>query len=421
MKHLLYEISIETEMDVVLAHQKTTQLCQLAGFSALGQTQLSTAVSEITRNALEHAERGRIQLYVVSASNPCLEVVVSDTGTGMNVSEQVSPNNYSDHFSKRGKGISNSKRLVDHFTIQSSEQGTTVTLQKAIPTEVPPTDRMLRQWKTELDTLEKGSPSPYEELKTRNHELITLTRQLEEQNEANQRQVEEIKMLNSELDQKNQELTDFAYTLSHDLKNPLNNILALASMAKKAEQKVIFLEKIESSALVIDNILKGLMQIVDLDQDVSGSIKALYFENIINTLKKEYDGDIAAGEGSIRTDFQVESIYYVEPYLDSIIRNLVSNAIKYQAAERPLELTLSTRQQDECVVLSVRDNGMGMDLAKNGDALFRPFRRLTQQKSGKGIGLHLIKKMIEKNRGNIQVESKIGEGTAFHCYLKSYE
>ena len=251
--------------------------------------------------------------------------------------------------------------------------------------------------------------------------MITLTQRLEEQNEANRRQVEEIKTLNAELDQKNQELTDFAYTLSHDLKNPLNNILALTSMAKKAEQKVIFLEKIESSALVIDNILKDLMQIVDFDQDVSSSIKTLRFDSIIDTLKTEYDGEITDGGGSIHTDFQVESIYYVEPYLDSIIRNLVSNAIKYQAAERPLALTLSTRQQDECVVLSVRDNGMGMDLTKNGDALFRPFRRLTQQKSGKGIGLHLIKKMIEKNRGNIQVESKVGEGTIFHCYLKPYE
>ena len=155
MKHLLYEISIETEMDVVLAHQKTTQLCQLAGFSALGQTQMSTAVSEITRNTLEHAERGRIQLYVISASSPRLEVVVSDTGRGMNATEQALSENL-DHFSKKGRGLDSSKRLADHLAIQSSEEGTTVTLQKAIPSGVPLTDRILRHWENRTGYVRKG-------------------------------------------------------------------------------------------------------------------------------------------------------------------------------------------------------------------------------------------------------------------------
>ena len=409
MKHTLYEISIETEMDVVLAHRKTTQLCQLAGLSSLEQTRMSTAVSEIARNALEHAKRGRIQFFVAPDAQPTpqLEIAVSDAGAG--VDPDVFRATGTSHFLGKGNGISISKKLADHFSLQSSEQGTTVTLQKAIPARVVLNVPLVQQWKTELDTPEKGTQSPYEALKTRNHELIALTQQLEEKNEANRRQVEEIKALNTKLDRKNQELTEFAYTLSHDLKNPLSNILTLTELAKKAESQGVYLVKIETCAFIIRDIIGGLMQIIDIDQEASSSVRLLQFQDIIDRLTVEYSSDIANNQGEIKTDFRVASICYVEAYLSSIARNLVSNAIKYQA-ERPLQLRLSTAQRDGYVVLSVRDNGIGMDLTRNGDALFQPFRRLTNRKQGKGIGLHLIKKMVEKNGGRIEVESTVGEG-----------
>lgn len=421
MKHTLYDIGIETEMDIVLAHQKTTQLCALAGLTALVQTQMGTAVSEIARNALEYATQNHVHFYLLPEGDqkPRLEITIVDAGGG--IDPTVLLTNHDGDFLHKGNGVRMARKLVDYFHIDSSAQGTTVTLQKAISDKIKLDDQLILRWKKELSGSEQSNLSPYETLKTRNQQLITLTQQLEEQNEANRRQVEEIKTLNAQLDRKNQELTEFAYTLSHDLKNPLSNIMTLTDMAQKAESPGIFLEKIETSAGSIENIVKGLMQIIDVDQDVSEQISSQSFQDIIEKLQTEYADEISTHHARIHTDFQVDTIRYIAPYLNSIIRNLVSNAIKYRAEDRPLELTVSTRPQDEQVVLSVSDNGMGMDLTRNGGDLFKPFRRLTQQKTGTGIGLHLIKKMIEKNGGTIEAESALDQGTTFYCRLKEYE
>lgn len=247
-----------------------------------------------------------------------------------------------------------------------------------------------------------------------------MTEQLKEKNEAIEQQVVEIKDLNTALDAKNQSLVEFAYALSHDLKNPLSNIVMLSQIAKKKPDNSKFLEKIETSALIMDNIVKGLMQIIDLDQDASASVQALHFQPMVEMLSREYDQEIKDYQGTVQTDFEVESIYFIKPYLESIIRNLMSNAIKYHAEERPLHLRFSTHSTGGYTVLSVSDNGIGMDLSRHQNALFKPFKRFTDKNSGKGIGLYLIKKMIEKNRGEIRIESTPGEGTVFHCHLKPY-
>lgn len=71
-------------------------------------------------------------------------------------------------------------------------------------------------------------------------------------------------------------------------------------------------------------------------------------------------------------------------------------------------------------MLLVQDNGMGMDLKKWGHLLFQPFKRLNNHRKGTGIGLHLIKQIIEKNGGKIKVKSLPGQGTTFCCFLRPY-
>lgn len=418
MKHLLYEIDIDTSMDVVLAHQKTMALCKLAGFQMLEQTQMGTAVSEITRNTLEHAQKGRIRFCLIqTAHGATLEAAVSDAGAGIDPLVFASPAP-GDFISKRN-GIAISKKLVDHFHVTSSEQGTTILLQKAIPKHTQINEHTVEDWKKTIDNIQKDTASPYEEIKSRNQQLITLTEQLEEKNKAIQQQMTEIEDLNTVLDGKNQSLTDFAYTLSHDLKNPLSNIMSLVQLGRNTADKEPFLEKIEASAQVMDRIIKGLMEIIDIDQDTTANVKEMHFQDIVARLREEYDRELTACQGEIDTHFEVESIRYIVPYLESILRNLFSNAIKYHA-ERPLHLTITTHTEDSFIVLTVKDNGIGINLDKHRAVLFKPFKRFTSQQSGKGIGLHLIKKMIEKNGGSIEVESTPGEGTTFLCYLKSY-
>ena len=419
MKHQVYEITLDTEMDVVLAYQKTMQLGALVGLSDLAQTQLGTAVSEIARNALEHATRGHMTLsWIEEEPSAYLEVTVIDSGPGLGDHRPAAD---APRFSKKGTGMRTAQKLVDRFEVESSADGTRICLAKKVTRRPPFSTALLRQWQVALLAV-RDNQSPYELLKTKNRELITLNQRVRRRGEENAQQVAEIETLNHKLKSKNQELTDFAYTLSHDLKNPLANILALVDLSKRnPERTALFLDKIGASAATIDRIIKGLMQIIDVDQDVSDQVATQHFQGIADQLAQEYADELATAEAKLTTDFAVDSVLYVESYLDSILRNLVSNAIKYRHDERPLLLSITTCAESEGVLLSVRDNGMGMDLDRHGDGLFQPFRRLTQQRDGKGIGLHMIKKMIEKNGGSIAVESTPGEGTVFHCLLQPYQ
>lgn len=103
------------------------------------------------------------------------------------------------------------------------------------------------------------------------------------------------------------------------------------------------------------------------------------------------------------------------------MRNLISNAIKYRQPDRALKITITSRPVDDtCTLLTVADNGIGIDLDKHGQHLFKPFKRFDSKTEGKGIGLHVIKNMVERNGGKIEISSTPGEGVRFDVYLKEY-
>ena len=116
--------------------------------------------------------------------------------------------------------------------------------------------------------------------------------------------------------------------------------------------------------------------------------------------------------GSIDTDFEVcPTITYQAPQLSSTLHALLDNAVLYQAEDRPLHIQVSTKQQKGNMVLTVRDNGMGIDMERYHEQLFAPFQRCTTRGEGRGINLHLVRVMVEQNGGSIALDSQVGEGT----------
>ena len=102
------------------------------------------------------------------------------------------------------------------------------------------------------------------------------------------------------------------------------------------------------------------------------------------------------------------------------LQNLISNAIKYQHTSRFLELDIRSFETDEYKVIEVKDNGLGIDLKRHKEIMFQPFKRLTKDGEGKGIGLNLVKKIVEKNGGKIEVDSELDKGSVFRLFLKPY-
>jgi len=234
---------------------------------------------------------------------------------------------------------------------------------------------------------------------------------------------EELAASNSELRDINSYLDSFVHGAAHDLRAPITQIQGMMQLypkIKKASQRTEMFEEISGCVSRLEKTLTGLIQMIDFqknDSRVAQKIKLTDIaDDVIDQLQydiNKYDADIAI---SIPEELKIN---FVKAYLTSIFYNLLSNGIKYRSFERKLEISVSAKQESEFTVLTFSDNGIGIDLERYGHFLFKPFKRLTLEREGVGIGLSIIKNVVEKNGGRIEVESVLRKGTTFTVYLKS--
>ncbi|GAC1392869.1 MAG: hypothetical protein NVSMB46_09740 [Candidatus Saccharimonadales bacterium] len=143
------------------------------------------------------------------------------------------------------------------------------------------------------------------------------------------------------------------------------------------------------------------------------SHERISFKNTLDKVTLMLGGLILGHDIRVLFDFQVAEIIYPQIYLDSIIMNLLSNAIKYRFDHRQSQVICKTYMRNNHVILEVSDNGVGIDLTKNGDKIFQINQTFHDHPDAKGLGLYLIKNHIESLGGNIQIESEVGAGTTF--------
>ncbi len=238
--------------------------------------------------------------------------------------------------------------------------------------------------------------------------------------EANKR----LNKINSELKEINAYLENFVHAIAHDLRTPVANLKLIQNMYQIApdNQKSKLFPKVSDNIGVLDKTLKGLVQIIEAQGSKEISKPGLDAAELIHEVIQEKKFQIEQTNAHVTLACNTGTIInFVEGYLRCITRNMISNALKYaQPGHRPvLEIILD--RNDEYFLLIFRDNGIGMDLAKNGHKLFKPFQRFSNHSNGMGIGLHLINNMVRKNGGFITVESKPNNGTTFTAHLKEYE
>ena len=122
MKTAIVKIDIVNELDIVLAHKRASQICDLTGIGISGRTSFVTAISEICRNCLEHAGRGHITMSITNDFTR-LEADISDEGKGIDDLDAIL--NKSNYPGEKGSGLRNSRKLVDLFNVNTSSSGTT--------------------------------------------------------------------------------------------------------------------------------------------------------------------------------------------------------------------------------------------------------------------------------------------------------
>lgn len=243
--------------------------------------------------------------------------------------------------------------------------------------------------------------------------------------EMNLQLEERVKERTQELTRVNKDLDNFVYTASHDLKAPINNIEGLMTALHETLQEkspqpegvAPIMEMMNSSISRFKDILVDLTEVAKVQYEAAAKDK-VNFKELLEEVKLNIREMMEAHNAVIVDDFsQVPGLSFSRKNLRSILYNLVSNSIKYSSPERKPEITVTTATIDDFILLTVRDNGLGLR-EQDQQKVFGMFKRLHTHVEGTGVGLAIVKRIVENCGGKIEFESELGKGSVFKVYLK---
>jgi signal transduction histidine kinase len=286
----------------------------------------------------------------------------------------------------------------------------------------------LQDMNAELKHLYQEVSEQNEEIQAQSNKLTESNKSISDLNRNLERIVaektQELSTTNEELVRYNNELLQFSYTVSHNLRGPVVRLLGLAGLAQTEQelaQAKQWIDMMVKTAEELDLIIKDLSKVLDLRNDPDRYIEPVDFEKewkqSISLLQ-----DTITGQEEITYDFSaLPNITTVRAMLQSTFYNLLSNAIKFKSPDRKLIVSATSKRVNGHAIIEVRDNGLGFDTKLYQEKLFKLYKRFHSHVEGRGIGLYLIKAQIEALHGTIAAESRPGEGSLFRVTLPLHE
>lgn len=441
MRHRLLAIAIERETDTVLVRQRTRQIAENVGFERQDQTRITTAVSEIVRNALDYGGGGRIEFWLDNAARQALEIVVHDKGPGITDLDSVLSGSYRSA-TGMGVGVLGARRLMDEFSIETAPgKGTSVRMLKHLPL------RTRAVTKADLGRLAQALAAeehidPSDEIRVQNREMLV--------------QLEELHKRQDELSQVNQELQDtnrgvvalyaeleeradhlrradelksrFLSNMSHEFRTPLNSILALSrlllgkhdgGLTPEQEKQVQFIRR---GAETLSELVNDLLDIAKVEAGKTVIAPTTFtISELFGTLRGMLRPLLVGDNLSLVFDDggDLPSMFSDEGKLSQILRNFISNAIKF--TERgEVRVWAEAGAEPDFLTFNVSDTGIGI-AERDVDIIWQEFgqvpHRLQSQVKGTGLGLPLSKKFAELLGGSVAVISAPGQGSVFSVTL----
>lgn len=228
---------------------------------------------------------------------------------------------------------------------------------------------------------------------------------------------------NLELAKTNNDLDNFIYTASHDLKAPISNMEGLFSSIQQeisdaCQQDIGMMVKMAEESLVrLRNTIHELTEIGRIQRDERSDIVLINIPDVIEDFKLDHRQELLETDAEFKVSLQTDTFEFSIKNFKTIMYNLLSNAIKYRHPERKPIVEIDVRiTEAKCLLLAVRDNGLGF-YEEEKEKIFGMYKRLHSHVEGTGIGLYIVKRVIQNSGGRIEVDSKPGEGTTFRVYL----
>lgn len=231
---------------------------------------------------------------------------------------------------------------------------------------------------------------------------------------------DELQAANERLTHTNVDLDNFVYTASHDLRAPIVNIdglltalreeLAAGAVSEDARQ---ILELMQDTIGRFQQTIAHLTDIAQLQHADAEPVTPVPLADVLEDVRLDLEPLYAAADARLTIEVaDCPSVAFSRRNLRSVVYNLLSNAVKYRDPARPPAVRVACRQEAEYVVLTVQDNGLGLTDAQQSQ-LFGLFRRLHAHVDGAGIGLYMVKRIVENAGGSIEVQSEPGVGSTF--------
>lgn len=407
MTLVLLTVSIEAEHDLVLVRQRTRQLAEQLGVGATEQTRLATAVSEISRNAYQYAQGGRVEFLIEKTPKPRFLIRISDAGPGIAQLDNILEGRYRSE-TGLGKGLMGARRLVDYFEINTLEDsGTEVVMGIDLPAAAVDRQDLLEV----VDTLTRTSPgNPFGEVLQQNQELLQAQSQLA--------------TANRELEAAQEAKDHFLAMLGHELRNLLNALRSALEVLDRADDaglrqrmqglaqlQVVHLERLIDDLLDASRIVRGTLEVQRQPVELGAEV-----ELIVTSWRER----LVTSGIALEMDRPEDKVWISadRTRLAQILGNLISNSTKFTDSGGMIRVRVG--RADDFATLEVIDSGCGVE-PDQLHRIFEPFAQTSgarkRMTGGLGLGLAIVQALTRAHEGEIEACSE-GLGTGLSVRLR---
>lgn len=386
-------ISLENEMDLVLAHKRSMKVAEKLGLTISTQTTFATAVSEVARTVIDYTDRGVLTIYI-DGVNP-----------RFNLMAQIVFNSEA-RLSRADEGFYYAQKLVPEFEMSISGFDYLVTMRIGMPRSLKLDQLKINLLKTFFQNEEPINA--YEQIKHKNSMLHKITGEQEI----------EIKK-EREINEKKSEFISIA---SHEIKTPITVVKAYAQMLKMMKSECSdkaneIIDRLNGQTNKLSYLANQLMDVSkvengNLEYDFVPTKINQFITEILSVLKHVYPGNEMSWSNCEEVEVNLDKLR-----MEQVLTNLIGNASKYSAKNSVIKI--SSVLESEQIKITVIDNGIGMS-AENVERIFEKFYRnkeIVNSHPGLGMGLYITSKIITDHGGKIWVESEKGTGSIFHFTL----
>lgn len=224
------------------------------------------------------------------------------------------------------------------------------------------------------------------------------------------------------LTNQNKRLLNFSYIVSHNLRSHtsnMQNIINYMEDTEDEEERNEMMQHLKDVTNALNTTMFNLNEVVSIQSNSELKVETILLKPFVEKGLNSLHNQIVSTEATIELDIPNETtINYSKSYLESILQNLILNAIKYKHPDRKPRIKIDCKFEGSYTMLEISDNGIGINLEKYRNKLFGMYKTFHNNKDSKGLGLFMSKNQIEAMGGKIEVESDLETGTTFKIYIK---